>query len=302
MYFTETDNQNSINKLPDEMLLLIFRNVPAKVFITVLPFVCKRWWRLIKTDTFTLKQIAMVHSNHSNPRPVVDYFYTGPAFDNYMHLPPATVKDLMTYKNSRLIHEYSDAVYSCIRYSDNFYKHISVLEIKCNLGIYPTAGFTYLENLTTLIFCEVSVKLHSVITFAELSSVYPNIQNITYIECTFSTLIDLTFLHYNFRNLRRFRLDHHVASDRFLENLLNTNHDLETIIFRNCVISGDRWLDILLDKLKGRTITNLSIHSPYFTFKGVYEFLRTDTLKLNKSKVNISNDQAAIVPFHIDFV
>lgn len=296
------NNQFCIDKLPDEILLSIFRNVPPKVFITVLPFVCKRWRLIIESDTHTMKRIGMIHCN-SCTLPVVEYFYTETAFDIFLHLSTSDIVDLLRYSHSNIKpHDYLEAVYSCVQYSDTIYKHITVLEIEGSLRPYLTAGFTYLESLTTLIFCNVNFKPQNTITFLELSSVYPNLQNIAYIECGFSVLIDMTYLHYYFKHLKQFRLDHNVASDRFLENLLNTNHDLETIIFRNCVVTGDRWLNVLLDKLKGRTITSLSIHSPYFTSKGINEFLNTDILKLDKTKVNISDDKTGSVPFYINFV
>ncbi|VVC35238.1 Hypothetical protein CINCED_3A003192, partial [Cinara cedri] len=127
--------------------------------------------------------------------------------------------------------------------------------------------FTHLKNLTTLIFSNINFKSHTQESLYELGQVYSNIQNLAYIECNFPNVIDMTFLHRGFRHLKQFRLDHKIASDRFLQNLLNINHDLETIIFRNCIVTGDRWFDVLVNKLKGRSITSLSIHSQNFTFE-----------------------------------
>lgn len=292
-------NQLSINELPDEILLIIFRNLSAFELVACLPVVCRRWSNLIALDTYTLKRVVMHHRNLT-----VSFFFLKDVFyndhslfycstDDYEHL--IVIRDHQATDAIR----YSNAFYLCTQYSEIF-NHVETLVISSNLMVYPTNGFTYVNNLMTLLFYDVKIRETDLYTLTELGSVYSNVQNVLYIKCSLAVSIDLKFLHSGFKRLNRFRLDHHRASDRFLDDLLKTHRTLETIVFGDCTVMGDRWIDVLTNRLRGRTVKNLSIHSSYFTNKCVDQFL-TSNMFLNKSEVNIGQDKVQI-PFSITIV
>lgn len=289
-------HQFSINILPDEILLYIFRKLSASEFVASLPLVCRRWLSLIASDTFTLNRIGMHHTT-VNSNATVNFFSLENYYDeqllnyssdNYGHL-------LNNYSN-KMNCSYSNIFYLCVQHSE-IYSHIKTLVVSFNLFIYPTEGFTYLNNLTTLIFYDVNIQESDKYTLLELGSVYLSIENVSYIKFSLSIRMDLKYLHVGFKKLKRFHIDHFLVSNRLLEELLKTHSTLETIVFGHCTIDGDRWLDVLMDKLKGVIVKRLSIHSSYFTDDCVNKFL-TSNLVPDKSKVNIYHDKVQI-PFSI---
>lgn len=291
----------TINELPDEILLIIFRKLSASELVTCLPVVCRRWSNLIASDAYTLKRVGMHHWNLNVT--VTFFFLENVHYDEHslLHCSTDDYERLIVCRDNQTTNvHYSNAFYLCTQYSEIF-NHVETLVISSNLIVYPTEGFTYVNNLTTLVFYDVRIRETDLYTLTELGSVYSNIHNVLYIKCSLAVSIDLKFLHNGFKQLIRFRMDHHRVSDRFLDDLLKTHRTLETVVFGDCTVMGDRWIDVLADRLRGRTVKSLSIHSSYFTDKCVNQFLLTSNLFLNKSNVNIDRDKVQI-PFSITIV
>lgn len=287
-----------MNELPSEILLTIFRKLPAFDFVTLLPLVCNRWAKLVASDVYTLKSVVMHHLNSYG------VFFFSIKDEDFIDWPPEKFEMYLCPSIqgplNRLI-KYCDAFYLCTQYSE-IYKHIKTIMISQNLSVYPTEGFTYIKNLTTLIFYEISLNEINKHTLLELGSVYANVNEVLYIKCRVSCILDLKCLHIGFKKLKRFRLDHFRVCDKFLDELLKTHHTLESLKLGLCTIMSDRWMDVLLDRLKGqRFIASLDMHSPYFTEKCVNKFLATDNFFLDKKLLKISFD-SVLCPFFISIV
>lgn len=295
------EDQISINILPDEILLLIFRKLPATDFIVFVPQVCKRWSKIVTTDTCTLKQISMHHINMVG---CVNFFFLineldeQQIFDNLPHHCKNVCFNMFIDIEQMYHPLYETAFFLCTQYSE-VYKHIKTLLITSNLAIYLNHGFTYLNNLTTLMFHKVKILAKEEYTLIEFGKVYLNIQNVVYTECQFELALDKEFLYTGFKQLKRFRLDYYSVSHRLLEDLLKTHHKLKVIVLDQCHID-DRWIDVLMDKLKGQTIKSINMHSLYLTDKCVDKLLTSDLI-LDKSKINISRDVVQS-PFSITIV
>lgn len=67
------ESTRTIDELPDELLLSIFRMLPASVFVVVVPRVSNRWSALIASDTQTLKKIGFYHLVDEQR---IQFFYT----------------------------------------------------------------------------------------------------------------------------------------------------------------------------------------------------------------------------------
>jgi len=284
----------SINVLPDEVLLSIFRKLTAVQFITSVPLVCTRWLNIIVSDTHTLNHIGMYHMNVNNS--VDFFFYKSEELENNLNCLPHTHHCL-----DHIVHKapisYCDAFYLCTQYS-NLFSYIKTLVISNNLNTYVIEGFTYVNNITTIEFFDVTLLDRHVYTLLELGAVYPSIENVMYVQCLIRN-IGNQHLHNGFKQLKQFRMDHYSITHGLLEDLLNSHPTIKTIVLNNFSFLNDRWFDVLIKKLKGRrTIKSLCIHSPYVTDKSVNQFLTTSNLFIDKSKVNIYRDKGDF-PFSI---
>lgn len=276
-----TNQRSFINKLPDEVLLNIFRKLSALQFVVSLPIVCEHWLNLIASDTYTLQNIGI---NHINSCKKVDFFYCKPRHEKYL------LHCLPKYKgNGRgTTLSYCNAFLLCTQFSQIF-KHIKTLVISNSLSTYKIEGFTRVNNITTLEFFKVNFNESDSYTLEELSRVYPHIENVLYVCCCFKNGFDKKFLHSSFITLKRFRLDHYSIKQQFLIDLLKNHHYIEEIEFNDFSLLNDAWIDILTNHLTavGRMIRSLTMSSSYFTNKCVNQFLKRN-LFLDKSMVNIS--------------
>jgi len=306
------DDRLSIDALPDEVLLCIFRTLPAIEFVATLPLVCDRWSRIIASDACTLKRIGM---HHANATAAVKFFYFRDKSERSLmfHWPSDEFAARLLQGNYDDSHDrrgvggrvrrvgYANTFYLCARFAE-IYGHITMLVISSNLSVYATDGFTYVDRLTTLVLYGVRIRKADQYTLAELGNVYLNMMDVVYVKCSLSSSFDLKFLHAGFGQLRRFRADHNAVGVRFLEDLLHSHRGtLETIVLGDCTVTGDRWIDVLSDKLRGRTINRLSMHSAYFTDRCVNQFLASADLVLpdDRSNVTIDSDLSRI-SFSID--
>lgn len=295
----------SINELPNEILLMIFRNLSASEFVTCLPLVCKRWLQIITSDVYTLKRIGMHHANGDK---IVKFFY----IDNDKNIyGKHSIFENWSDKYERLIAyrpylttdgvSYSNAFYLCARYSEIF-KHVETLVVSSYLDVYHTQGFTYLNNIKTLVFAHMKIENTDHHAITELGSVYSNIQNVMYVGCFISSSVSLKFLYNGFKLLKQFRLSSFRINHRFLDKLLKTHPTLETIVFDDCTIMSDKWINVLEDRLKGRTVKSLRIHSSYFTSNCVSRFLSMSDLFIDVSNVKIIHDRKFKIPFSMTLV
>jgi len=295
-----TYNQCSMNILPNEILLKIFRKLSAIEFVTCLPCVCKRWSKLIASDTYTLKLISM---HHVNMYDTVSFFFIEKDCEDYIFNELA-VKHKLIWRSwldpdSEKLVDYSNAFYLCTKYSE-VYQHIKTLVITFGLTIYQTEGFTYLNNLTTLVFCSVGIQVEDQHTLIELGTVYSNIRNIMYINCTLSVHFEKRYLHMGFKHLKRFRLDHHSANYKLLDELLTMHNTLETIILGDCTMN-DRWIEVLMYKLQGRIVKSVFLQSPYFTYNCIAQFLATTNFYHDTSNI-VCNCAFSGPPFSITMI
>lgn len=293
------DYRVSINALPDEILLCIFRTLSATEFVATLPLVCDRWSRIIASDACTLKRVGMHHANAST---AVEFFYFRDENERSLmfHWPSDeyAVRILGCHDgycaggpvpSVRQI-SYANAFYLCARYAE-ICGHVAALVITSNLSVYATDGFTYVDRLTTLVLHGVRIREADQYTLAELGTVYFNVLDVVYVKCSLATRFDLKFLHIGFGQLRRFRADHNAIGVRFLEDLLHAHQGtLETVVLGDCTVTGDRWIDVLSDRLRGRTINRLSMHSAYFTDRCVNQFLTSTDLVLPNDRSNVTID------------
>lgn len=276
------NNQYSIKKLPNELLLHIFRELSALQFVVSLPIVCEHWLNVIASDTYTLQRIGIHHMNKYNK---VDFFYLKPKRENYLsHCLPE-------YRGSSrrgTTLSYCNAFFLCTQFSQIF-RHIKTLVISNSLSTYRIEGFTQVNNVTTLEFFKVEFHTNEPYILGELSSVYPCVENVLYVYCYFKDSFDKKFLHTGFKNLKRFRLDHHSITHLYLLDLLNDHDSIEEIEFNDFTQLNDLWIDILTNHLTvgGRKIKSLHMSSSYFTDKCVKKFLMSNFF-LDKSLVNIS--------------
>lgn len=304
------DYRVSINALPDEILLYVFRSLSATEFVATLPLVCDRWSRIIASDACTLKRVGM---HHVNANTAVEFFYFRDENERSLmfHWPSDDYAALILrcgdgqsaggpVTSARQI-SYTNAFYLCAQYAE-ICGHLAALVISSNLSVYATDGFTYVDRLTTLVLHGVRIREADQYTLAELGTVYFNVLDVMYVKCSLASRFDLKFLHIGFGQLRRFRADHNAIGVRFLEDLLHAHQGtLETAVLGDCTVTGDRWIDVLSDKLRGRTINRLSMHSAYFTDRCVNKFLTSADLVLpsDRSNVTIDNDLRRI-SFSID--
>lgn len=304
------DHGLSINALPDEILLCVFRTLSATEFVATLPLVCDRWSRIVASDACTLKRIGM---HHANSTANVEFFYFRDENERSLmfHWPsdeyaarllqcgdshgaggPVTPVKRVGYAN---------AFYLCARYAE-ICGHVAALVISSNLSVYATDGFTYVDRLTTLVLHGVRIREVDQYTLAELGTVYINVLDVVYVKCSLASRFDLKFLHSGFGQLRRFRVDHNAVGVRFLEDLLHAHRGtLETVVLGDCTVTGDRWIDVLSDRLRGRTINRLSMHSAYFTDRCVNRFLTSTDLVLPDDRSKVTIDSAlSRISFSID--
>ncbi|XP_026804133.1 uncharacterized protein LOC113547814 [Rhopalosiphum maidis] len=296
----------SINALPDEILLYVFRTLSATEFVATLPLVCERWSRIIASDSCTLKRIGM---HHANAIAAVEFFYFRDESERsqMFHWPSDDYGRLLRMTTAQCTgHDYrggaarrvgyANAFYLCARYED-ICGHVAALVISSNLSVYATDGFTFVDRLTTLVLHGVRIREADQYTLAELGTVYVNVLDVVYVKCSLALRFDLKFLHAGFEQLRRFRVDHNAVGVRFLDDLLHTHrHTLETVVLSDCTVTGDRWIDVLSDRLRGRTVNRLSMHSAYFTDRCVNQFLNSADLVLpdDRSNVIIDSDLSRI--------
>lgn len=287
-----------IQLLPDEMLLDIFRRLSASDLLISVAFVCQRWLKLVVSDSRTLKRVGMAHFL-SGPR-AVQFFFDDDDERMLFRRTPDEFDQLLFSDPRTSCVDYTKAFYLCTQYSE-LYEQISTLVISTSLRVYPTEGFTYVNGLTTLVFFRVAFAKKDLYTLTELGSVYSAVENVSYIGCRMfgsDAGIFAQHLHGNFKRLKRFRMDHYSISHRLLEDLLTAHrHTLETVVLGDFTILGDRWIDVLTTKLRGRTLLSLSMHSSYFTDKCVASFLTSDFIT-DKSTVIINNDKVA-TPFSL---
>lgn len=290
----------NVNVLPNEILVSIFRMLPASEFVSSVPFVCKRWMELIAADKLTLKRIGMHHSNSNG---TVKFFYFDNEFcDNNFFTSHSRFFDcLLSNKGLPVSVKYSKAFYWCTIYPE-FFEYIKVLVITTNLKIYETQGFTHLNplSLTTLVLYETKMFLMQQSVLTELADIYPNIENVLLVKCFMSNQIAFEHLHSGFKNLKRFRFDHYTVNHNSLRDLLRTHLGIKTIYFGSCLPMGDIWIDVLMAELKGRTIQDLSMSSPYVSESAINNIL-TSGLILDHSKVKINKVENP-VPFYITIV
>lgn len=299
----------SINSLPDEILLCVFRTLSATEFVATLPLVCDRWSRIIASDACTLKRIGM---HHANATAAVEFFYFRDESERSLmfHWQPdeyAARLQLQTTavqcRGSLAVMwvSYANAFYMCARYAE-ICRHVKALVISSDLSVYATDGFTYVDRLTTLVFHGVRIREADQCTLVELGTVYFNVLDVVYVKCSLASRFDLKFLHSGFGRLRRFRADHNSVGVRFLDDLLHVHRrTLETVVLGDCTVTGDRWIDVLSERLRGRTVNRLSMHSAYFTDRCVNRFLTAVDIVLpdDRSNVTIDSDLGRI-SFSID--
>ncbi|XP_050429939.1 uncharacterized protein LOC126839047 [Adelges cooleyi] len=271
----------NLDTLPNDVLLIILRQTSATDFVYSLPVVCDRWANLISSDTHTLNRIGV----WQHPLSKVSFFYL--RYKNE-HLINHTVKEHEQLFRSGEVLQMID--YTCvfelsIQYF-TIYEHLKTLVISNSLQTYRTQGFLWLDHLVALTFYDVKICDSDMYTLNELSSVYPNVQNLSYVNCRLSIQTNMNFLHSGFKKLKRFRMDHYSISDRTLKTILTIHPDLETIVFKLCTLMSDSWLETIMDHLGERKIINLEIHSSYFTDKCVEKFLASKVVT-NTSNVHI---------------
>lgn len=291
----DNPQQLIINKLPDEILLTIFRKLSTNEFVMVLPLVCTRWAKVVASDVCTLKSVVMHHCNTD------ELFFVPTKDEDFINWPAEKFEIILnsSLKGSHPLIEYSNAFFICLEYI-RIYKHIKTLMISQNVSIIPSIDNVL--NLTTLVFYGVSFYQKNVYPLSELGRVYVNISDVLYINCRLFYATELDFLHAGFKKLKNIRVDHSNMSDTFLDELLETHHTLESVKLGYCTIMSDRWIDVLLDRLKGkRFIASLDMCSPYFTKSCVNKFLETNDLFLDKKLIKIQFD-SALHPFFISIV
>lgn len=303
----------SIDALPDEILLCVFRMLTATEFVVTLPLVCDRWSRIIASDACTLKRVGMHHVNASA---AVEFFYFRD--ENERSLMFHWQSDEYTARLVQYSHDqfddsgiggptrrigYANAFYLCAQYAE-ICGHITTLVISSNLCTYATEGFTYVDCLTTLVLHGVRIREADQYTLAELGTVYCNVTDVMYLKCSLASRFDLKFLHSGFGQLRRFRADHNSVGVRFLEDLLYAHRGtLETVVLGDTTVTGDRWIDVLSERLRGRTINRLNMHSAYFTERCVNRFLTSADLILPDDRSNVTIDsELSRISFSIDIV
>lgn len=291
------EDQLSIDALPDEILLNIFRMLSAKEFVVYMPLVCEKWSRIIASDSCTLQRIGMYHENLTG---TVEFFYFRDELkrSEMFHWPIDDFIQLLLQASKENLKSwpvaYEDVFYACTRYAE-IYKHIATLVISSPLSVYAAQGFTYVDRLTMLVFHCVKFREQDQYTLAELGAVYANVLDVIYVKCSVDPRFDLKFLHSGFRCLRRFRADHYSLNIHFLDYLLYTHRQtLETVELRDCKVTGDQWINVLSQRLRGRTINRLTMCSPYFTAKRVKQFMATTDLVLPDDKSNVIIDNIRI--------
>lgn len=295
----------SIDALPDEILLNILRMLPATEFVVHMPLVCEKWSRIIASDSCTLKRVGMHHANLAR---CVEFFYFRDERERseMFHWPIDDFGQLLqTFAELRYgDHKYRDCLtrqvvyenvfYACTRYAE-ICQHIATLVISSTLSVYATQGFTYVDRLTMLVFHSVRFREQDQYTLAELGAVYANVLDVIYVKCAVAPRFDLKFLHGGFRCLRRFRADHNFLNIHFLDDLLHTHRQtLETVELRDCMVTGDQWINVLSERLRGRTVNRLIMRSSYFTEKCVKQFLTTADLVLPDDRSNVIIDNSGI--------
>lgn len=294
----DDDDQLSIDTLPDEILLNIFRMLSAKEFVVYMPLVCEKWSQIIASDSCTLQQIGMYHENLTG---TVEFFYFWDERkrSEMFHWPIDDFVQLLLQASKENLKSwpviYEDVSYACTRYAE-IYKHIATLVISSSLSVYATQGFTYVDRLTMLVFHGVRFREQDQYTLAELGTVYANVLDVIYVKCSVDSRFDLKFLHSGFRRLRRFRADIKSLDINFLDDLLHTHRQtLETVDLRDFKVTDDlQWINVLSQRLRGRTINRLTMLSPYFTAKRVKQFMTTADLVLPDDKSNVIIDNIQI--------
>ncbi|XP_050547537.1 uncharacterized protein LOC126909157 [Daktulosphaira vitifoliae] len=285
-------SSTSLNKMPDEVLLIVFRYTSAADFVTSLPVVCDRWAELVLSDTHTLNRIGI----QQHPYGQVSFFYL---HNKYEHLIDHTAKEhenLFHFAHNFQLIDYSHVFELSIQYS-NIYLHLKTLVISNSLQAYRTEGFICLNNLSEITFYNIHIRETDCYTLTELSSVFSNVQNVSYVNCRFSAQIEQDYLHNFFKNIKRFRMDHYSVSDRMLKKLLTSHPQLIKIIFAMCTVMSDGWLEEIMDNLGRRTVVYLEIHSSYFTDKCIAKFLHSKVVT-DLSKIHIHKDKHDI-PFKL---
>ncbi|XP_025201325.1 uncharacterized protein LOC112598882 [Melanaphis sacchari] len=294
------EDQSPINALPDEVLLYVFRTMSATEFVAILPLVCERWSRIIASDSCTLKRIGM---HHANAIAAVEFFYFRDDSERsqMFHWPPDDYGRLLLRPSAAARVGYANAFYLCARYAE-ICGHVAALIISSGLSVYATDGYTYVDRLTTLVLHGVRVGEQDQYTLAELGTVYCNVLDVVYVKCSLAPRFDLKFLYAGFGRLRRFRTDHNAVGVRFLGDLLNAHrHTLETVVLCYCTVTGDRWIDVLSERLRGRTVNRLTMHSAYFTDRCVNRFLTSADLVLPDDRSNVVIDgNLGRISFSID--
>lgn len=279
----------AIQSLPDEILLSIFRYLPAYEFIVIVPVVCKQWLNIIKSDSHTLKRIGMYYYCST----VLYFFYLKSNNEDQIFHSAHKIPNSITENCIRTIS--FGFVHNLITQYRKVLRQVKTLVIEAEIRISSTIMF---NNLTTLVFNNVKISHSNKYTLKYLGIVCPNIQNVIYLNIKFPPEFDTKLLYTEFKQLKRFYLDHFSVSHRLLDDLLKTHCALEDIMFMNCNGLNDIWIDVLMEHLKGRTVKLLSMNSPYFTKKRLNEFLMSD-LFLNESKIFI--DSSYIDSSYIDF-
>lgn len=277
------NDQNYFDQMPDEIILYIFRSYVSPLQLVVsLPIVCERWLNIIASDTYTLQRIGIHHMNLCNQ---VDFFYKPNGLNHLAHCLPKNKNCQGTTVS------YCNAFFLCTQFSQIF-RHIHTLLISSSLSTYKIEGFTRVNNITTLEFFKLGISSKDLYTLRELSSVYPHVENLLYIDSYMSNHFDTQLLHCGFKSLKRFRFDHHSITHKFFGNLLHIHQNIEEIEFRHFIELDDHWIDILTKYLmiQGRKIKSLRMNGPYFTDNCLDQFM-SNNFFLDKSMVSISKNK-----------
>lgn len=178
----ERQRQCHINRLPDEMLLEIFRKIPNGEFLLTLPLVCQRWFKLVSLDMRTLKHI-MQHFCCSEDSLLSNSLLSQNDFDNNLrsvvslsrnsaNLVPRQVVAYPRSKN--LFSEYI-----------NFNKTIETVIFISSLRSCETPRFQTIpmENLRRVEFFQVVFNNGQLNVLLTLGSEHPNIINVMFVRC-----------------------------------------------------------------------------------------------------------------------
>lgn len=292
LLYTEMDNnsqQPAINGLPEEMLLAIFRQVSMSDFLLLLPLVYRRWKNVMASDKFTVKHIGMVYFI---TKPFGVQFFFAENEDDLFRYEPHDYNDLFSYNCTKPINY--DIVYNMFTKYPELYEEINILVISKSLNEHPTNEFTCVNNLTTLVFFHMVFENEENLNMLEkLSKKLTFVKNLSYIECQSTCPSLVTRLMYsNFKRLERFRMDcfpiNHLD---FLDILSIHGSSLKTIEFDYVHPNlDDKWLDVMTNKLKGRTILNLRMHKIKITYERFKEFIKSDLIT-GESKVIIEDPE-----------